>query len=1023
MATSLAQFAILPVKDVKRINSQLRCLRRDNRAMLQFHFFLGLQKEASLSFLSRPVQGFHSSASGYCSIPHGKASQEVNVFELLTEQAVKIITIAQEKAKGLGHAFIEPEHILLALMDDKDSIATNDFKSMRINTKYVDQQDITLSGSEKFVAEISFSPRAKHVLELSLKEAHQLGHNYMGTTHLLVGLLCESESASISVLENLRVDPGITNEADQPDRDKELWAKITALIDKANRRRTVESEASASNLVVAKRNVKHMVSSLTKAPVENALFDGSSLHKMDMNIDNNVIPQEESIKDISNAIHLKNHPSPFIKIPSWVSLHSSPSNSSSMPAQHQNGRLESVHLLSLTNQGRFNEAREFLGFMDSSGISIKRHVYQSLFTACGTWKSINDGRFFHNHMMKKIGSKNLNTSIADCLLKMYVRCLGFDDAYRVFHKMSNKMLSSWNIMISGFVHNGHLQEALDLFLKMKDEGFDPDMKIFACLLHGCTTDLNVDLGKQIHSYMVKIGFSNDISIDTELVNMYAKCGYLDSSVLVLDHMVERNATSWTSLMVGYTQAGRQFEALILFKHMMLENTELDPFVFSIVLKACSELGNWKAGRQIHSCIIKLGMASDVSAGTPIVDFYVNNGNILEAQNAFDRISQPNEVAWSAIIAGYSQLGRHEECFRMFKFLRSRNITLNSFIYSSLFQASSALTDSSSGSQLHADAIKRCLISNLVGDSALVTMYARCGDMQYARKAFELIAEPDTVAWTAIITGCSYHGQASQALDFFDMMISSNVKPNAITFIGILNAFSHTGLVSLAREHLDSMYVGYGVEATVDHYNCMVDVYCRAGHLEAAYELISSGSFKPDSMSWKILLSGCTTYHNTDLGKIAGRWEEAAFVRKLMNERGIRKEVSCSWINVRGTIHRFIVGDKHHPLTKHIYVKLHELERLVMLSKSQVPINEDVSIIRKQRMEQLLDHSERLAIAFGLMSLPTCCPITVFKNLRVCNDCHSFTKMVSKVTGREIIVRDSNRFHHFRGGRCSCDDFW
>lgn len=142
--------------------------------MLQFHFFVGLQKEASLSFLSRPVQGFHSSASGYCLIPQGKASQEISVFELLTEQAVKIITIAQEKAKGLGHSFVEPEHILLALTGDKDTIATNDFKSTRITAKHVDRQDITL-GSEKFVTEISFSPRANHVLELSLKEAHRLG--------------------------------------------------------------------------------------------------------------------------------------------------------------------------------------------------------------------------------------------------------------------------------------------------------------------------------------------------------------------------------------------------------------------------------------------------------------------------------------------------------------------------------------------------------------------------------------------------------------------------------------------------------------------------------------------------------------------------------------------------------------------------------------------------------------------------------------------------------------------------------
>ncbi|XP_064951546.1 pentatricopeptide repeat-containing protein At5g13270, chloroplastic isoform X3 [Musa acuminata AAA Group] len=812
-------------------------------------------------------------------------------------------------------------------------------------------------------------------------------------------------------------------------QDTKLKAQITSLVDKEKERNQVKIKAVSSDLVVTEADMKQTASSWTEISVENVM------HK-------------ESGHFISHNIQTHKIPSSFTKIPSWVSLRSSLSPSPSFQAQQENGLLESLHVLSLTNQGRFHEAREFLGFMDSSGICIKPHVYQSLFTACGTWKSLDDGRFFHHHMLKRIRNRNLDASLADCLLKMYFDCSGLDDACKVFKEMSSRMLSSWSIMICGFARSGYLQEAIQLFSKMKIEGLDPDMTVFANLLRTCSNDLEFELGKQIHSYMIRIGFISDVFSDTELVNMYAKCGCLDTSALLLDRMVERNAVSWTSLMVGYTQVGRQYEALVLFKRMMWEGTKLDQFVFSIVLKACSEMENWEAGRQVHGCIIKLGMDSDVSAGTPIVNFYVKCGNIFEAQNAFDRICQPNEVSWSAIIAGYSQVGRYEECFRMFRYLRSRKMTRNSFIYSSLFQASSALTDSSSGSQLHADAIKRGLVSNLVGDSALVTMYARCGNLDYARRAFELIAEPDTVAWTAIIAGCSYHGQALEALDLFNKMLSCQVKPNSITFTGILNACSHTGLVSLAREYLDSMYRVYGVEATSDHFNCMIDVYCRAGYLERAYELIRSGSFQPDALSWKMLLSGCTTYQNVDLGKVAGenllsmdpndaaayilifnmyaaagRWVEVASVRRMMNGRRIKKEVSCSWITVKGSVHRFIVGDKHHPLTKQIYCKLDELDRQIMVSESNVTTDRNSNVLHKERMEQLLDHSERLAIAFGLISVPTCCPILVFKNLRVCNECHSFTKMVSKVTGREIIVRDSSRFHHFKNGRCSCNDFW
>ncbi|WOL11632.1 hypothetical protein Cni_G20396 [Canna indica] len=645
-------------------------------------------------------------------------------------------------------------------------------------------------------------------------------------------------------------------------------SRIIALIDKGIKRSKLKSEACVLDLVPTKIDTQHIVSSSMGISEDNILCNDSDHHKMEETIHKHVTVQEEVVNDVSHAIQNSKITSPFTKIPPWVSLHPSLSSSPLLEAQDQNGLLESLHLISLCNQGRFHEAREFLGIMDSSGTCIKPYVYRSLFKACGTWKSLNDGRFIHHHMLKRVGISNMDTSLADCL-KMYLECSGLDDTYKVFQVMSNRMLSSWSIMISNFADNGHLQEVIDIFSMMKVEGIDPDMKVLASLLRACSTSSYIKLGKQIHSHMIKIGFVTDVSFQTELINMYVKCGCLDSSALLLDQMVVRNAVSWTSLMVGYTQAGKQFEALVLFKRMMWEGTELDHFVFSIVLKACSELESQETGKQIHGYIIKLGMDSDVSAGTPVVDFYIKCGSMNESQNAFDRISQPNKVSWSAIIAGYSQLGWHEECFQMFRDLRGRNVTLNSFIYSSLFQASSALADSSSGSQLNADAIKRGLISILVGDSALVTMYARCGNLEYARRAFELIAEPNTVAWTTIITGCSYHGQALEALKLFGKMLSYHVKPNSITFVGILNACSHTGMVSLAREYLDFITRVYGVKATSDHYNCMVDVYCRASHLKKAYELIRSGSFQSDALSWKILLSGCTTYHNVDLGKIVG----------------------------------------------------------------------------------------------------------------------------------------------------------
>ncbi|KAM0934815.1 putative tetratricopeptide-like helical domain superfamily, DYW domain-containing protein [Dioscorea sansibarensis] len=743
------------------------------------------------------------------------------------------------------------------------------------------------------------------------------------------------------------------------------------------------------------------------------------------------------------------------KIPSWISLNPSSSSSSSSTTsasiesnRSQNGLLENLHLLSLFKQGRFHEARDFLQFMDSSDISIKSRFFKPLLQACGFWKSIDTGRLLHNHIIKTYGGRNPDGFLGNCLIRMYMDCSCFDDARKVLDKMPNKSLNSWAVMVSNYANFGLFQEAIDIVSEMRLADFSPDRVVFTSLLQACSSPLELEICKQVHSYVIRAGFVPDASIDYELIRVYAECGCLESSVLLFDRMPGRNAASCTNLMTGYTRAGKQVEALAVFERMMREGIELDQFVFSIALKACSFLEDNKAGTQIHACIVKLGLDSDVSSGSPIVDFYAKFGDIVHARLAFDKISQPNDVAWSALISTYCRFRMFEDCLKMFRYLRKRDMAMNPSIYTNLFQVAASLADPNSGTQLHADAIKRGIVSELYGESALVTMYSRSGDLEYARRAFDLVDKPDTVAWTALITGCAYHGQALEALRLFKKMISYGVKPNAITFTGILTAYSHSGLVLEARECLDAMKSVYGVKPTNDHFNSLIDVYCRAGQLEKALSLIKSGLFEPDALSWKILLGGCATHRNVDLGKIAGenflmmepndsagyvlmfnmyasaeKWAEAALVRKTMNERGIRKEVSCSWIRVEGKLHRFIVGDRHHSMTEQIYSKLDELETSVRQCQQVYLRDERLNSKHGERGEQLLDHSERLAIAFGLMSMPGNHPILIFKNLRVCGDCHWFTKAVSSITGREIVVRDTSRFHHFKDGNCSCNDYW
>ncbi|XP_027903259.1 pentatricopeptide repeat-containing protein At5g13270, chloroplastic isoform X1 [Vigna unguiculata] len=743
--------------------------------------------------------------------------------------------------------------------------------------------------------------------------------------------------------------------------------------------------------------------------------------------------------DKSNNVRHAN----FSQIPSWFSLKSSPSSLRTNP--NKQGEVENLHLISLTKQGKLREVHEFIERMDKEGISINPQSYEYLFKMCGTLRALSDGRLFHNRLQ---GFSNSNRFIDNCILHMYCDCKSFTAAERFFEKMVDRDLFSWATIISAYTKEGHTDEAVRLLLHMLDLGIKPNSSIFSTLIMSFADPSLLDLGKQIHSQLIRIGFAADISVETLISNMYVKCGWLDGAEVSINKMTRKNVVACTGLMVGYTQATRHSDAMLLFAKMIGEGVELDEFAFSIVLKACATLGDLYTGRQIHSVCIKLGLESEVSVGTPLVDFYVKCARFDAARRAFETICEPNDFSWSALIVGYCQSGRFDTALEVFKTIRSKGVLLNSFIYTNIFQACSAVSDLMCCAQIHADAIKKGLVSFLSGESAMITMYSKCGKVDYAHQAFLTIDKPDTIAWTAIISAHAYHGKASEALGLFKEMQRSGVKPNAVTFIGLLNACSHSGLVKEGKQFLDSMSDEYGVNPTIDHYNCMIDIYSRAGMLQEAHEMIRSLPLEPDVMSWKSLLGGCWSHRNLEIGMIAadnifrldpldsatyvimfnlyslaGKWDEAAKFRKMMAERNLRKEVSCSWINVKGKVHRFVVGDRHHPQTEQIYSKLKELNFSLKKDGEYLLNEEDALSDFTERKEQLLVHSERLAIAYGLMCTAAETPIMVFKNTRSCKDCHDFAKRVSMVTGRELIVRDATRFHHINSGDCSCCDYW
>eukprot|EP01018_Ginkgo_biloba_P011979 Gb_15588 [translate_table: standard] len=711
------------------------------------------------------------------------------------------------------------------------------------------------------------------------------------------------------------------------------------------------------------------------------------------------------------------------------------------------GIVENLNVSTLCKQGRLEEALDMLHLMHQQDFRVDSSTYGCLLQACVDKNALTEGKCIHD-CIKRDGI-DTDRFLGNHLINMYSKFGNVVAARQVFDEIPARNLVSWSAMIAGYAQNGHCKQALQAFCGMLYAGIKPNQFIFASVLRACSNPSNLQPGKQVHACIIKSEYNSNVLLGSALVNMFIKCGSIRDSRNAFDKLPERNVISWTAMMVGYAQNGNGEESLKLFCQMQRAGIKPDHFVFSSVLRACGSLVNLELGKQLHVQVIKFGLDSDVCAGTSLVDMYSKCHNVEAAFQVFDRMCERNVVSWCAMIAGYAETGYGEESLKLFNQMRQVGMEPNQFIFSSVLRACAMLADLEHGKQVHTNVIKIGLMYDLCGESALITMYAKSGSIENARKIFDIMPKRDVVAWTAMIAGYAQHGHGREALELFDQMQGAGIKPNHITFVGVLSACSHVGLVNEGWQYFDSMSRDHGIMPTGDHYACMVDILGRAGHLVEAENLINQMPFEPNALVWRTLLGACRIHGNMELGKRAaecilelepqddatyvllsnmnaavGNWDNVAKIRKMMTERGVKKEVGHSWIEVNNRVHTFIVRDRSHPQTLEIYAKLTELSQK-MQEEGYVPDTDFVlhDVEEEQKEHLLAHHSEKLAIAFGLISTPPGSSILIFKNLRVCGDCHTATKFISKIVGREIVVRDANRFHHFKGGLCSCQDYW
>ncbi|XP_062225884.1 pentatricopeptide repeat-containing protein At3g63370, chloroplastic-like [Phragmites australis] len=696
--------------------------------------------------------------------------------------------------------------------------------------------------------------------------------------------------------------------------------------------------------------------------------------------------------------------------------------------------------------GRIMEALGLFRGMQSAGFGMNSYTAVGLLQVCAELTLLSLGRELHAALLKCGSEFNIQ---CNALLVMYAKCGRVDSALRVFRQIDEKDCISWNSMLSCYVQNCLYAEAIEFFSEMLQHGFQPD--------HACVVSLSSALGhlgrlnngREVHAYAIKQMLHTDLQVGNTLMDMYIKCDSIECSARVFESLSIRDHISWTTILACFAQSSRHLEALGMFREVQKKGIKVDSMMIGSILETCSGLKSIPLLKQVHSYAIRNGLL-DLILKNRMIDIYGECGEVCHSLNIFQRVENKDIVTWTSMINCCANNGMLNEAVSLFAEMQKANIQPDSVALVSILVAISCLSSLTKGKQVHGFLIRRNFPMEGPVVSSLVDMYSGCGSMNYALRVFDGAKFKDVVLWTAMINATGMHGHGKQAIDLFEKMLQTGLAPDHVSFLALLHACSHSKLVDEGKYYLDMMTNKYRLKPWQEHYACVVDILGRSGRTEEAYKFIKSIPMEPKSVVWCALLGACRVHKNHELAVVAankllelepdnpgnyilvsnvfaemGKWNNVRGVRARMTERGLRKDPACSWIEIGNNVHTFTARDHSHRDSEAIHSKLAEITEKLRKEGGYAEdtrfVLHDVS--EEEKIDMLHKHSERLAIALGLISTSPGTPLRIAKNLRVCGDCHEFTKLVSKLFEREIVVRDANRFHHFSSGSCSCGDFW
>lgn len=608
------------------------------------------------------------------------------------------------------------------------------------------------------------------------------------------------------------------------------------------------------------------------------------------------------------------------------------------------------------NAGKFESAWQVLRAMRRCGFDTDGYTFGSLLKGVAYALRLDLGEQLHSMIFKLGYAENVYCSSA--LLDMYAKCERVEDAFVVFQHIPEPNSVSWNALISGFTNEHDRQMAFWLLDLMEKEGRKPDDGTFAPILTLLDDPEFYKLTAQVHGKIIKHGLDSENTVGNATITSYSLCGSIDDAKKVFERScLTQDIVTWNSMLAAYLVHGKEELAIRLFKSMQCHGFERDIYTYTSMITACSDEAWKNQGKSLHGVIIKRGLEQSVAISNTLIGMYpkFNNKSMEEALHIFNSMECKDRVSWNSILTGFYQTGLSEDALNCFAEMRSLQVEIDQYAFSAAVSSCSYLATLQLGQQIHALALKIGLESNNFVASSLMFMYSKCGIIEDARKCFEETPQVTSVTWNSIIFGYAQHGLGHEALHFFQMMRDRKVKPDHITFVAVLTACSHIGLVEEGRKFLNSMEPEYGIPPRMEHYACAIDLFGRAGRVNDAKALIESMPYEPNTMVWKTVLGACRTSCDIEyacevasklletepeehctyvlLSEIyghVGMWGEKANIKRLMRERRVKKVPGQSWVEVNNEVHAFSAEDCSHPHCKEIYMVLVGLSQEIQM---------------------------------------------------------------------------------------------